>query len=172
MQRKLKDSAITPIYWDMLKNSPLRIGDSLSSEISNRNKLKAVNNIQMCLSGLYRQILKRYYILKIKRYHLISQLTISDSLEGLGSVNEDSFLYSCKTKTELIEIANQNIGFFAECGIWIFSPNGKDWTRTCPEINNSASSWNDQLLKILSFYSDRVPHSEIRIAEVNSMLDM
>lgn len=81
----------------------------------------------------------------------------------------DHFIYSCKSRNDLNEMSYKHVGVFAECGIWLSSPYSTEWTRTCPEINNSTNSWNDQLIKILSFYLDRVPLSEIKIGEVGKI---
>ena len=75
------------------------------------------------------------------------------------------YIFSSKNKSNFKHV-NENIGIFAENGIWNRLNDG-NWIKNISASNEHLnSSWNEQLFNILQYYSYRVPSSEIEINEV------
>ena len=79
-----------------------------------------------------------------------------------------SYLFCSADKNNVNTTNSENFGIFAEFGLWIRTINNSEWILTVLETiaPQPISNWSEQLLKILKYYSIRVPYSRLNVSEV------
>ena len=89
------------------------------------------------------------------------------------SKNSELTVYSFSSECRDSQITKSDVflGSFAENGAWFrLTEDPNNWILTCPEFTNMNPIWNDQLIKILKFYTKRVPFSYVYVTEVNMII--
>lgn len=140
------------VFTEAIKNP-----ENLKTVILNSNSFSKINDL---------------FIKKLIIAEQTNSARISNDLKNFSKNSELTvYSFSSECKNSQLTKPDLYLGSFAENGAWFrLAADPDNWILTCPEFTKMNPIWNDQLIKILKFYTKRVPFSYVYVSEVNMII--